>query len=119
MQEVLVLDDEKNIRLMVRRSLEGIGLKVEEAVSGEEALRKLAEKSFSLLLLDLRLPGEDGMEILQEVRTTYPQLAVIIISAYGSIPLAVKALKAGARDFLEKPFTPQDLNQVVEQAIAR
>ena len=119
MQDVLVLDDEKNIRLTVRRCLEGAGLSVDEALNGEEAFTLLAGKAYGLLLLDLKLPGMDGMEVLRRVRIEYQQLPVIIISAHGSIQTAVQAMKSGALDFLEKPFTPNDLRQVVLKALGK
>jgi DNA-binding NtrC family response regulator len=117
MHKILVLDDEKNIRLTVKRCLESPDLAIDDAINGEEALLKLAENSYHLLLLDLKLPGIDGMEILKKVRKLYPDMRVIIISAHGSIQTAVEAMKEGATDFLEKPFAPSDLRQVVQKVL--
>ncbi len=117
MHKVLVLDDEKNIRLTVKRCLESPDLAVDDAISGEEALVKLSENTYHLLLLDLKLPGIDGMEILKTVRKLYPEMRVIIISAHGSIQTAVEAMKEGAVDFLEKPFAPSDIRQLVQKAL--
>jgi len=117
MFKVLVLDDEKNIRLTVKRCLESPEMVIDDAINGEEALIKLSQTPFHLLLLDLKLPGIDGMEILRTVRKLYPDMKVIIISAHGSIQTAVEAMKEGATDFLEKPFAPTDLRQLVQKAI--
>ena len=108
---ILVVDDEKNIRLALSMSLEKLEIPVETAASGEEALEKLAQGDYGLMLLDLRMPGMDGMEVLRRVSEELPDLKVIIITAYGSIDLAVEAMKLGAVDFLQKPF---DANQVLE-----
>ena len=119
MDKILVLDDEKNIRLTVKRCLESPEVLIEDAINGEEALIKLSESVFDLLLLDLKLPGMDGMEILRQVRKLYPDMKVIIISAHGSIQTAVEAMKEGAVDFLEKPFAPNDIRQLVFKALAK
>jgi DNA-binding NtrC family response regulator len=119
MQNILVLDDEKNIRLTIRRCLESPELSIDDAINGEEALKKLTEHNYDLLLLDLKLPGIDGMEILKMVKDKYPEMKVVIISAHGTIQTAVEAMKTGALDFLEKPFTPADLRAVVHKALAR
>ena len=110
---ILIVDDEKNIRLALSMSLEQLEVPVETAASGEEALEKLAQGDYELMLLDLRMPGLDGMEVLRRVSQELPALKVIIITAYGSIDLAVEAMKLGAVDFLQKPF---DANQVREMA---
>lgn len=119
MRKVMVLDDEKNIRITVRHCLESSELEIDDAINGEEALEKLRAGSYELLLLDLKLPGIDGMELLSIVRDRYPDMKVIVISAHGSIQTAVEALKLGALDFLEKPFAPMELRQVVNKAFER
>ena len=108
---ILIVDDEKNIRLALSMSLEKLEIPVETAASGEEALEKVGQGGYELMLLDLRMPGLDGMEVLRRVSRQVPELKVIIITAYGSIDLAVEAMKLGAVDFLQKPF---DANQVRE-----
>jgi DNA-binding NtrC family response regulator len=119
MYNVLVLDDEKNIRLTIKRCLETPEITVEDAINGEEALKLLKETAFDLLLLDLKLPGMDGMEILQLVKNQYPAMKVVIITAHGTIQTAVEAMKTGALDFVEKPFTPADLRTVVHNALSK
>ena len=82
-RSVLIVDDEKNIRLTLSMALEKLNLPVDTAVNGEEALKKLAEKSYALMLLDLRMPGIDGMEVLRRVPEIRPEVKVVIITAWG------------------------------------
>src|SRR4030042_1006511 len=82
-RSVLIVDDEKNIRLTLSLALEKLNIPVDTAVNGEEALKKLAEKSYGLMLLDLRMPGIDGMEVLRRVPAIRPEAKVVIITAYG------------------------------------
>jgi len=116
---VLIVDDEKNIRMTLSQALEALDLEVETAMNGEEALTKLGEKSFGLMLLDLRMPGMDGMEVLREVREARPDIKVIIITAYGTIESATEAMKLGAVDFIQKPFTPKEIRELVTSVLDR
>ena len=117
-RSVLIVDDEKNIRLTLSMALEKLKIPVDTAVNGEEALNKLAEKSFALMLLDLRMPGIDGMEVLRRVPEIRPEVKVVIITAYGgpSKP-AVEAMKLGAVDFLQKPFDAEDVRDLVSSLL--
>lgn len=112
-QPVLIVDDEKNIRLVLSQSLESLGLPMQTAVNGEEALQKLQEYDFSLVLLDLKMPGMDGMEVLRWVRTHRPQLPVVLVTAHGAVDTAVSAMKLGAVDFLQKPCSPVEIRELV------
>ncbi|MEW6356337.1 MAG: response regulator [Planctomycetota bacterium] len=116
---VLIVDDEKNIRLTLSQSLEPLGLETETAVNGEEALAKLEEKDFGVMLLDLKLPGMDGMEVLCRVRDIRPDIRVIIITAHGTVDSAVEAMKLGAVDFIQKPFAPQEIRDLVSRVMDR
>lgn len=116
---ILVVDDEKNIRMTVSLALDSLGLPVHAAVNGEEALQKLAEEKYQLLLLDLKLPGIDGMEVLHEVRDKWPHIKVIIITAHGTIDTAVDAMKLGASDFIQKPFSPAEIRDLTARVIER
>ena len=116
---ILIVDDEKNIRLALSMSLEKLEIPVETAASGEEALEKLAQGGYELMLLDLRMPGIDGMEVLRRVSQQLPELKVIIITAYGSIDLAVDAMKLGAVDFLQKPFDAAQVREVVRRILEK
>jgi DNA-binding response OmpR family regulator len=117
--QVLVVDDEKNIRLTVAQSIESLGLQIDSAVNGEEALEKLRGGGYRLMLLDLKLPGMDGMEVLRQVRSFDKNLQVLIITAYGTVDNAVEAMKLGAVDFIQKPFTPDEIRAVVATALSR
>jgi CheY-like chemotaxis protein len=116
---ILLVDDEKNIRLTLSQSLESLGLPIQTAVNGEEALQKLQETEFGLLLLDLKMPGMDGMEVLHRVRERWPTIPVIIITAHGTIGSAVDAMKLGAVDFIQKPFSPREIRELVTQVLLR
>ncbi len=116
---ILIVDDEKNIRLTLSQSLAPLDLPVRTAVNGEEALQKLQEEEFGLILLDLRMPGMDGMEVLNIVRKKWPKTRVIVITAHGTIESAVEALKLGAVDFIQKPFSPGEIRDLVTRILER
>ncbi|MFA5183412.1 MAG: response regulator [Syntrophales bacterium] len=116
-RSVLIVDDEKNIRLTLSLALEKLNLPVDTAVNGEEALGKLKEKSYALMLLDLRMPGIDGMDVLRRVPSIRPEVKVVIITAWGSIEAAVEAMKLGAVDFLQKPFDAEDVRNLVSSLL--
>ena len=116
---VLIVDDEKNIRLTLSQALEALDLDTDTAVNGEEALAKLEARHFGLILLDLKMPGMDGMEVLRRVRAARPDIKVIIITAHGTIESAVEAMKLGAVDFLQKPFAPKEIRELVTKVLDR
>lgn len=116
---ILIVDDEKNIRLTLSQALESLNLPIQTAVNGEEALQKLADNEYSLMLLDLKMPGMSGMQLLRKVRETWPKIRVIIITAHGTIESAVEALKLGAVDFIQKPFTPVEIRELVTKVLDR
>jgi FixJ family two-component response regulator len=116
---ILIVDDEKNIRLALSMSLETLNIPVETAASGEEALERLAQGGYGLMLLDLRMPGLGGMEVLRQVTQERPETKVIIITAYGSIDLAVEAMKLGAVDFLQKPFDTAQVRDMVRRIVEK
>ena len=118
-RSVLIVDDEKNILLTLSQSLEVLQLETDTAINGEEALTKLKEKDFGLILLDLRMPGIDGMEVLRQVREIRPDIRIIMISAYGTIEVAVEAMKLGAVDFIQKPFSPEEIRALVSRVLDR
>lgn len=111
----LIIDDEKNIRDTMRVVLEAAGHASVGVADGDAALDELAKRHFDVAFLDLKLKREDGLEILPKLRKFAPHLDVIICSAHGSIEAAVEAMRGGAADFVEKPFTPEQLRQVVDQ----
>lgn len=112
MEPILVIDDEKNIRLTVSQALEPLGVAVHTAINGEDGLKQLAATGFGLVFLDLKMPGIDGMEVLRQIMDHWPATRVIIITAHGTVALAVEAMKLGAADFIEKPFSPAQVRDV-------
>jgi DNA-binding NtrC family response regulator len=118
-KSILVVDDEKNILLTMSQSLEALDISVQTAASGEEALQKLREGSFGLVFLDLKMPGMDGMEVLSRIKKDWPKIRVIIITAHGTIESAVEAMKLGAVDFIQKPFSPDDIRELAKSVLER
>lgn len=116
---ILIVDDEPNVRLAFRTALETAGYAVDEAEDGPAALDHLERFPISLVLLDLKMPVLDGMEVLRRLRETGNDVPVVIITAHGRIPDAVAAIKLGAIDFLSKPLTPIELRKVVREVLAR
>jgi DNA-binding NtrC family response regulator len=117
--KVLIVDDEKNIRLTISQALADMDVETDTAVNGEEAISKLKDADFGLVLLDLRMPGMDGMEVLEKLRKDRPEIRVVIITAHGTIDCAVDAMKLGAVDFVQKPFTPKEIRSIVSNIIKR
>jgi DNA-binding NtrC family response regulator len=116
---VLVIDDEAEIRESLQTLLEFEGYDVEAAANGEQGLAKLGERPFDLVLLDLALPDRNGLELLPEIRNIDPQVSVIMITAYGTVEDAVRAIQFGAANFLQKPWDNEKLLADVRAAVAR
>jgi len=116
---ILVVDDEKNIRVTLQQCLADAGHEVDLAVSGEHALEKLEKGEYDLVLLDIKLPDIDGVEVLRRIKHRRPEQAVVMITAYGTIETAVETMKLGALDYLQKPFTPEEIRNVVATVLAR
>jgi FixJ family two-component response regulator len=116
---ILIVDDERNIRLTLSQALETLEVETETASNGDEALTKLKEKEFGLVLLDLHMPGVQGMEVLRQLREIRPDIRVIIITAYGTVGLAVDAIRLGAVDFVQKPFIPDEIREIVSRVMDR
>jgi DNA-binding response OmpR family regulator len=117
---ILIVDDETNIRLMLRTALETNGYAIEEALNGREALDTVAVHKPDVMILDLSMPEMDGFGVLDGLRgmRASQRPKVIVLTAYGSIPAAVKATRLGALDFLEKPVAPDEVREAVEAALA-
>ena len=115
--KIFIVDDE----LVMRKSLSGWlkrdGYDVDTAESGEEALEKLKQTRFDLLLVDIKMEGISGLDVLKHVRENDPDMAVVMITAYGSISTAIEAMKNGAYDYLLKPFDPDELGLLIEKII--
>ena len=112
---ILIIDDEKSIRSALSAALEAMRHQVTTAANGALALHALRNNGFDVILLDMRLSEESGLELLDEILTISPRIAVILISAYVTIETAVTAIKRGAFDCLQKPCTPEQLRQVLER----
>src|ERR1700736_6602447 len=110
---VLIIDDEKSIRTSTSVAIQAAGHRAETADSGQVAVLKLQEDSYDLVFLDLRLGDEDGLEILQQIKRQFSKLPIVVFTAYASVASAVAAIQRGAFDYLEKPFTPEHLRQVI------
>jgi len=114
---ILVVDDEPGVRSSLSGFLEDNGYEWAAAGSAEEARRELEEKDIDLALVDVWLPGEDGIELLEEMRTRWPDTVVVVMSGNATIDLAVRATKLGAYDFLEKPIDPEKLLITMQRAL--
>src|SRR5260221_194445 len=110
---VLIIDDEKSIRSSTSAALRAEGLHADVADGSTVALAKLQEEAYDLAFLDLRLADEDGLNVLPELKRSQPNLVVVVFTAYASVASAVAAMQKGAFDYLEKPFTPEQLRQVL------
>jgi FixJ family two-component response regulator len=117
--QVLVVDDERDIRDGCERILIRKNCVVSKATNGIEALERIEKAPFSIVLLDLKMPGMDGMEVLLRIREIRPEALVIVITGYATIETAIEAMKRGAYDFIPKPFKPDQLRIVVDRAMEK
>ncbi len=114
---VVVIDDEKNVGFVVKTILEKEGLEVVHYLDSEQAIASLPDEDCDVVVTDLYMPGPGGMEVLEACRKNLPRTPVILMTAFGTVESAVQALKAGAFDFVMKPFERTDLTRAVEQAL--
>jgi len=115
---ILVVDDEDIVRASCSRTLSPEGYEVRLAKNGVEGLKMASEERFDLVLTDLKMPDMDGIEVLRIIKEKWPETAVIIVTGYQTVDTAVKAIKLGAYDYIEKPFTPDALISAVAEAMA-
>jgi DNA-binding NtrC family response regulator len=115
--KILIVDDEHIMRESLLGWLERDGYAVDAVASGEEALDKLKNTQFDILLLDIQMEGINGLEVLRRVKEDDPDVAVVMITAYGSISTAIEAMKNGAYDYLLKPFDPNELGVLIEKIL--
>lgn len=116
--KILIVDDELIMRESLGGWLERDGHYVEKVSSGEEALQRVKDIRFDILLVDIKMEGISGLEVLKKVKEDDPDIQVVMITAYGSIPSAIEAMKNGAYDYLLKPFDPNELGLLIENIIA-
>jgi two-component system, response regulator FlrC len=119
MNTILVVDDEADMRFAVEEALGRKGYSVDLAADGKEAIRKISEKSYGMVISDMKMPGLGGMDVLKGVKKACPHVPVLLLTAFGSVELAVEAVKEGAVDFILKPFTLDALETTVEKALKR
>lgn len=115
--KILIVDDETIMRESLAGWISRDDHEVDTASSGEKALEKLKDKKYDILLVDIKMEGISGLEVLKQVKEDDPDVAVIMITAYGSIPTAIEAIKNGAYDYLLKPFEPAELGLLIERII--
>ncbi|MEK7362709.1 MAG: sigma-54 dependent transcriptional regulator, partial [candidate division NC10 bacterium] len=118
-ERILVVDDEENMVHFLTKLLRAEGFEVEGVRTGEAALEQLRAAPFELVVTDLKLPDTDGIEILKTARELHPETVVVLITAYGTIESAIEAMRAGAYDYVTKPFRASEILQVVEKALER
>jgi FixJ family two-component response regulator len=118
-QVVFVVDDDAAVRDSLRWLMDSVGLRVEPFASGEAFLDAITPAREGCVLLDLRMPGLSGLEVHAQLRERGVELPVIVVSGHGDVPMAVRALKSGVADFIEKPFKDQELLDCVQQALRR
>ena len=116
---VLVVDDEEVIREACQRILRRAGHTVELASNGEQALKLIRQNFYDLALIDIKMPVLDGLGLMEIMRQEHSDTAIVVMTGHGTSETAVQALRAGATDFLTKPFSPNELRQAVSGAIAR
>jgi len=116
---ILVIDDEKIIHESCGRVLQEEGFEVETALSGQEALEKLKEKRYNLVLRDIKMPGMSGVETLEKMKKEVPDITVVMFTGYSSVETARDTMKLGAFDYIPKPFTPEELLAVVKKALEK
>jgi len=116
---ILIVDDDETVRSSYRRSLEGISSNIALARDGEEALQTMEQGPFDVVLLDVRMPGIDGMSVLRTIKEKWPESEVVIITGYPTVDSAKQAVRLGAYDYVAKPVGPQEVINVTDGAITR
>ena len=116
-KHLLIVEDEAPLRQAIAEQLTDRGYRVEQAVSGEMALAKLADFAFDIIITDLRLPGVDGSAVVEAAVARYPHIIAIVVTGYGTVKDAVEAIKRGAWDFVNKPFQIDELLHVLDSAL--
>jgi DNA-binding NtrC family response regulator len=118
-RRVLVVDDEVVAANSARRTLTRRGFRVDEAFSGREALTRILNDMYDLVLLDMRMPDANGLHLLPAIKKHRPALPVVMVTGYASIDTAVEAIQRGASDYVAKPYTPEELYGAASRAIRR
>lgn len=119
MGKILVVDDQRNMRTTLSLMLRGAGHEIDEAADGDEACEKALADAYDLVLTDLKMGGRDGIDVLRHVKQEAPLTEVIVMTAFGTIESAVEAMRIGAYDYLQKPFTEEELLVKVQRAVEK
>lgn len=119
MKKILVIDDEPIVRISCARILGPEGYDVQSVDSGMKGLALMEKEAFRLVLLDLKMPDMDGIEVLEKITAAWPGTKVVMITGYSTAETAVQALRFGACNFIEKPFTPDILISTVQEAFEK
>jgi len=115
--KILVIDDEKVVGDSLRKTLQGEGYEIDTANNGQEGLRKARGESFDLIIVDLKMPDIDGLDVIKKIKEEQPDVMMVMITGYSTVDSATEALKTGAFDYLPKPFTPDEISGVVQKAL--
>jgi len=114
---ILLVDDEANVRTVFSDVLKRAGYRVKAVENGHKAVKEVEEKTYNLALVDLRMPKMDGIEVLENIKKKKPEIPVIIYTGYGSVTTAVEAMRKGASDYLNKPFSPEELKLAIKKVL--
>jgi DNA-binding response OmpR family regulator len=117
--KILIVDDEEAVRFFIADALSRAGWQVQEADTGEAALAALSEQLFDVMLLDLRMPGMGGLTVMRQAKERWPEVMIIIMTAYASLDSAIEAVRQGAFDYLRKPCSVDDIMSCVNRAMAK
>ncbi|TET12839.1 sigma-54-dependent Fis family transcriptional regulator [Candidatus Aerophobetes bacterium] len=118
-KNILLVDDDMSVRTVFSSVLRREGYRVNTVKDGYEAIKVVEEKDFDLALVDLMMPGLDGIQVLERIKSRRPEIRVVIYTGYGSVPTVVEAMRKGAVDYLAKPFSPDELKAGVKKALEK
>ena len=116
---ILIVDDEEIVRESLSDWLAADGYAVETAADGPTALERLARGAWSIMLVDLKMPGMDGLAVLEAARKIQPDVTIVMITAFATVETAVKAMRLGAYDYIVKPFDPEELSLLMQKVVAQ
>jgi DNA-binding response OmpR family regulator len=118
-EKILVVDDEITVCESIKKILTRQGYSVDNTLNAEDAMKKINESAYDLVITDLMMPNTNGLELLQLIKDYYPELEVVVVTGFATIDSAVKATKLGASDYIPKPFTPDELMKVTKKALEK
>ncbi len=117
--KILIVDDDETVRWSYLRSLQGKSCNIATASDGEEALQSMEQDPYDVVLLDMRMPGQDGLSVLRTIKQKWPESEVVIITGYPTVDSAKEAVRLGAYDYVTKPVGPQDVISLTDGAMTR